>query len=101
MRELLVLLAVMCSGSGCCCGDAWQASCVPSPPSLPACTLPPFSPPPAGDNRIIIHGGANTVPWELGEGAAAAIRGAGAVLLQREIPEAVNLEVAQASGVCC
>lgn len=53
----------------------------------------------AGDNRIIIHGGANTAAWELGEGARAALRGAGAVLLQREVPEAVNTEVAQV-GAC-
>lgn len=48
-----------------------------------------------GENRIIIHGGANTAPWQLTDGAIAAIRGAGAVLLQREIPEEVNTQVAQ------
>jgi ribokinase len=48
-----------------------------------------------GDNRIILHGGANTAHWQLGAEAQAAIRGAGAVLLQREVPEGVNTEVAQ------
>lgn len=56
---------------------------------------------PAGDNRIILHGGANTAPWALGDEARAAISSAGAVLLQREIPEAVNTEVAQViDGFC-
>ena len=49
----------------------------------------------AGDNRIILHGGANTAPWALSEAAQAAVSSAGAVLLQREIPEAVNTQVAQ------
>jgi ribokinase len=49
----------------------------------------------AGENSIIIVGGANQSSWELGEGAKAAIQGAGAVLLQREIPEQVNVQVAQ------
>lgn len=35
----------------------------------------------------------------MGEGARAAIRGAGALLLQREIPEHVNIEVAQVRPV--
>lgn len=48
-----------------------------------------------GDNRIIIHGGANTAPWQLSADAQVAITSAGALLLQREIPEAVNIEVAQ------
>ncbi|EFN51579.1 hypothetical protein CHLNCDRAFT_140074 [Chlorella variabilis] len=52
-----------------------------------------------GQNRIILHGGANTAPWQLGEEARAAISSAGAVLLQREIPEAVNAELAHAAGV--
>ncbi|KAI7836988.1 hypothetical protein COHA_009170 [Chlorella ohadii] len=55
-----------------------------------------------GDNRIILHGGANTAPWALSGAAQAAISSAGAVLLQREIPEAVNTQVAQiahAAGV--
>ncbi|KAL4431479.1 hypothetical protein ABPG75_006735 [Micractinium tetrahymenae] len=55
-----------------------------------------------GDNRIIIHGGANTAPWQLSTEARSTIASAGAVLLQREIPEAVNVEVAQlahAAGV--
>ncbi|PSC74376.1 ribokinase [Micractinium conductrix] len=55
-----------------------------------------------GDNRIVIHGGANTAPWSLGGQERAALTSAGAVLLQREIPEAVNLELAQmahAAGV--
>ena len=49
----------------------------------------------AGDNRIILHGGANTASWALSDAAQAAISSAGAVLLQREIPEAVNTQVAQ------
>lgn len=54
---------------------------------------------PAGENRIILHGGANTAPWQLGEGTRAAIQSAGAVLLQREIPESVNAEVAQVGSL--
>ncbi|KAL4853503.1 Ribokinase [Chlorella vulgaris] len=48
-----------------------------------------------GDNRIILHGGANMTAWQLDDAARAAISSAGAVLLQREIPEGVNAEVAQ------
>jgi ribokinase len=52
-----------------------------------------------GQNRIILHGGANTAPWQLSEDAKRCIQTAGAVLLQREIPEAVNLEVAEVGGI--
>jgi ribokinase len=40
-------------------------------------------------------GGANQSHWELTDDARAALAAAGAVLLQREIPEGVNLQVAQ------
>jgi hypothetical protein len=56
-----------------------------------------------GDNRIILHGGANMAAWQLDDATRAAISSAGAVLLQREIPEGVNAEVAQVRGIalCC
>lgn len=44
-----------------------------------------------GENSIILVGGANARwPAEFGDGTAGAIRGAGIVLLQREVPEHVN-----------
>jgi sugar/nucleoside kinase (ribokinase family) len=49
----------------------------------------------AGENSIIIVGGANQASWQLSESAKQLVQRAGAVLLQREIPEAVNTEVAQ------
>ncbi|KAG2440419.1 hypothetical protein HYH02_010307 [Chlamydomonas schloesseri] len=55
-----------------------------------------------GENSIIIVGGANQAAWKLSDGVKALIAGAGAVLLQREIPEPVNVEVAKlaaAAGV--
>ncbi|KAG2497847.1 hypothetical protein HYH03_004114 [Edaphochlamys debaryana] len=48
-----------------------------------------------GENSIIIVGGANQAAWNLSDGVKQLIAGAGAVLLQREIPEPVNVEVAQ------
>ncbi|GLC36033.1 hypothetical protein PLESTB_000531200 [Pleodorina starrii] len=57
---------------------------------------------PGGENSIIIVGGANTTTWNLSDGVRQLLAGAGAVLLQREIPESVNLEVARlakAAGV--
>ncbi|GAQ79613.1 ribokinase [Klebsormidium nitens] len=63
---------------------------------------------PGGQNSIIIVGGANTAWPELSPGqrltseARSLIRGAGAVLLQREVPEEINLEaaaVAESAGV--
>mmetsp|Transcript_14367 Transcript_14367/g.36252 ORF Transcript_14367/g.36252 Transcript_14367/m.36252 type:complete len:387 (+) Transcript_14367:52-1212(+) len=50
---------------------------------------------PSGENSIVILGGANQSQWDVSEAHAEAIRGAGAVLLQREIPESVNLRVAR------
>jgi ribokinase len=49
---------------------------------------------PSGENSIVIVGGANQAPWQLSEDARRLVQAAGAVLLQREIPEAVNAEVA-------
>ncbi|KAJ9525864.1 hypothetical protein QJQ45_009279 [Haematococcus lacustris] len=49
----------------------------------------------SGENSIIIVGGANQGSWELGPEAQAAIAGAGALLLQREVPEHVNIQAAQ------
>ena len=40
-------------------------------------------------------GGANQSGWNLGEPVQQLLRTAGAVLLQREIPEEINLQVAQ------
>ena len=87
---------------------AWDACCTggctrvlearqltPFKPSVPPAPLP------SGDNRIVIHGGANTAPWSLGGQERAALTSAGAVLLQREIPEAVNLELAQVGAAAC
>eukprot|EP00879_Flechtneria_rotunda_P013469 GHRR01014063.1.p1 GENE.GHRR01014063.1~~GHRR01014063.1.p1 ORF type:complete len:365 (+),score=170.54 GHRR01014063.1:1194-2288(+) len=53
-----------------------------------------------GENSIIIVGGANQDlnAWQLSQQALEAIHGAGAVLLQREIPEFVNLQVAKAAA---
>lgn len=58
---------------------------------------------PGGQNSIIIVGGANTAWPELSPGqrltseARGLIREAGAVLLQREVPEEINLEAATVS----
>lgn len=51
----------------------------------------------AGENSIIIVGGANqdAAAWQLGDGVRALIHSAGAVLLQREIPEDANIAVAK------
>ncbi|KAF5832813.1 Ribokinase-like protein [Dunaliella salina] len=48
-----------------------------------------------GENSIIIVGGANQAEWILSDAAKAEVSKAGAVLLQREIPEHVNVEVAK------
>lgn len=48
-----------------------------------------------GENSIIIVGGANQAPWQLSEATQQQIRSAGALLLQREVPESVNVLVAQ------
>ncbi|KAK1326052.1 hypothetical protein QJS10_CPA01g01620 [Acorus calamus] len=54
---------------------------------------------PDGENSIIIVGGANMCCWpdEVSEEDLEVVRGAGIVLLQREIPDAVNVQVAQAA----
>ena len=57
---------------------------------------------PTGENSIVILGGANQHHWELSDADKTLLSEAGAVLLQREIPESVNIQVAkwaQASGV--
>ncbi|GFR41527.1 hypothetical protein Agub_g2223 [Astrephomene gubernaculifera] len=48
-----------------------------------------------GENSIIIVGGANQASWSLSEPVKQLLATAGAVLLQREIPEQVNIEVAR------
>jgi ribokinase len=50
-----------------------------------------------GENSIVIVGGANLRWSGMTAGARAAIAGAGALLLQREVPEAVNLDAARAA----
>jgi ribokinase len=50
---------------------------------------------PGGENSIIIVGGANTAAWALSQQQTEAIQGATAVLLQREIPDEINLQVAR------
>ncbi|GBF91895.1 hypothetical protein Rsub_05000 [Raphidocelis subcapitata] len=54
---------------------------------------------PSGENSIIIVGGANqdSRSWALPPAAEALLRTAGAVLLQREVPESVNTAVAEAA----
>jgi len=52
-----------------------------------------------GENSIIIVGGANQAEWALSDAAKAQVAGAGAVLLQREIPEHVNAQVAKVRAV--
>lgn len=47
---------------------------------------------PKGENSIVLVGGANTSEeWQITDEVTAAIQDAGAVLLQREIPETVNV----------
>ncbi|GAX74133.1 hypothetical protein CEUSTIGMA_g1582.t1 [Chlamydomonas eustigma] len=56
----------------------------------------------SGENSIVIVGGANQSHWVLTDAVKDIIRSAGSVLLQREIPEDVNVQVAQiakAAGV--
>eukprot|EP00803_Ostreobium_quekettii_P009810 evm.model.scf_788EXC.4 EVM.evm.TU.scf_788EXC.4 scf_788EXC:36542-42083(+) len=57
---------------------------------------------PSGENSIVIVGGANQHTWSLGADVQQSIMSAGAVLLQREIPDNVNeavAKVAQSAGV--
>ncbi|KAI8107444.1 hypothetical protein M9435_002473 [Picochlorum sp. BPE23] len=47
---------------------------------------------PGGENSIVLVGGANTSEeWQISDEVTAAIQNAGVVLLQREIPESVNV----------
>ncbi|KAL3140698.1 hypothetical protein ABBQ32_005254 [Trebouxia sp. C0010 RCD-2024] len=50
---------------------------------------------PSGENIIMIVGGANQSSWNFSEEDRKLLRNAGAILLQREVPEEVNLEVAK------
>lgn len=50
---------------------------------------------PSGENIITIVGGANQSEWKFSQDDHKLLSSAGAILLQREIPEAVNLEVAK------
>ncbi|DBA87623.1 TPA: hypothetical protein ACH3X1_004639 [Trebouxia sp. C0004] len=50
---------------------------------------------PSGENIIMIVGGANQSEWKFSENDHKLLSSAGAILLQREIPEAVNIEVAK------
>ncbi|GAB4813713.1 hypothetical protein N2152v2_000759 [Parachlorella kessleri] len=58
---------------------------------------------PSGENSIIIVGGANTSEeWQITDEVTQAIQNAGAILLQREIPEVVNVifaKIAQSARV--
>lgn len=51
-----------------------------------------------GENSIIIVGGANQTGWAISDADRALLRSAGAVLLQREIPEEINAEVRAGCG---
>ncbi len=51
---------------------------------------------PDGENSIVIVGGANTSEeWQITDAVTSAIQSAGVVLLQREIPESVNVVFAK------
>ncbi|XP_076947894.1 ribokinase-like [Bidens hawaiensis] len=52
-----------------------------------------------GQNSIIIVGGANMCGWDeyLGDGDLGVVKNAGIVLLQREIPDSINIQVAKAA----
>ena len=55
---------------------------------------------PGGENSIVLVGGANTSEeWQITDEVTAAIQAAGAVLLQREIPEVVNVIFAKVRQV--
>jgi len=49
----------------------------------------------SGENSIVIVGGANQSHWQLTDNIKQLLQSAGAVLLQREIPEEINVQVAQ------
>eukprot|EP01026_Neomeris_dumetosa_P079769 TRINITY_DN87448_c0_g1_i3.p2 TRINITY_DN87448_c0_g1~~TRINITY_DN87448_c0_g1_i3.p2 ORF type:complete len:237 (-),score=50.97 TRINITY_DN87448_c0_g1_i3:157-867(-) len=49
---------------------------------------------PSGENSIIIVGGANTADWTFGDDTLDVLGSAGCVLLQREIPQEMNIAVA-------
>eukprot|EP00775_Hariotina_reticulata_P011051 gene11051-11206_t len=55
---------------------------------------------PKGENSIVIVGGANQTlaAWQLSDDTQQLISTAGAVLLQREIPEPVNIQVAKVAA---
>lgn len=56
----------------------------------------------SGENSIVIVGGANQSSWHLDDAARAALSSAGLLLLQREVPESVNIQaasIAKAAGV--
>lgn len=55
---------------------------------------------PDGQNSIIIVGGANTSGWPevLPDEDLEFVKSAGIVLLQREIPDSINIQVAKASA---
>ncbi|KAA8526726.1 hypothetical protein F0562_009045 [Nyssa sinensis] len=57
---------------------------------------------PDGQNSIIIVGGANMCCWpdNLSDEDLEVVRNAGIVLLQREIPDSVNIQVAKAARSC-
>jgi len=50
---------------------------------------------PSGENSIIIVGGANTAEWTFSPAAEEVLRGADVLLLQREVPEHVNIHAAE------
>ncbi|KAK9791827.1 hypothetical protein WJX73_002988 [Symbiochloris irregularis] len=50
---------------------------------------------PSGENSIMIVGGANKAEWSFSEEAQEVLNSAGGLLLQREIPEELNIKVAK------
>lgn len=55
----------------------------------------------AGENSIVIVGGANTAEWNIDEESRQVLQSAGGLLLQREIPEEVNTLAAKVCLLTC
>lgn len=73
------------------CGvDVGHLKVVPGPSGTAIILLQP-----SGENSIVLVGGANVSGWAISTDEEQLLHQAGAVLLQREIPEDVNLRVAQ------
>jgi hypothetical protein len=79
--------------------DCWTFHIIPHFfTSLPVHTLPSHTNAIPGENSIVIVGGANQAEWVGLESIKDLLQGAGAVLLQREIPETVNEQVSNSAA---